>query len=192
MFWLYSDNLQQNVANKILPTTMKSKIYRQHCICNMTLKKGPTTQFCASIYEITFTCHFQVFGNLWKAVESCCINFVTHACLLHVHVSVNHYWWDLALAEAFILCNAWLEYVFSFLSESWYHFNDSTVTETHSQWVASCRAYILFYIQRDTNSKYSSKQFWWIEGLCVFVCKWKSATVAAVKSLFWSVMGCDA
>jgi len=45
-FRLYSDNLLQatrrlseynrNVANKILPTSMKSKIYRQH---NMTLKE---------------------------------------------------------------------------------------------------------------------------------------------------------
>ena len=78
----------------------------------------------------------------------------------------------------------------SFLSESWYHFNDSTVTETHSQWVASCRAYILFYIQRDINSKYSSKRFWW-RGVCVCANE-TSATMAAVKSLFWSVMDCDA
>ena len=42
-------------------------------------------------------------------------------------------------------------------AESWYHFNDSTVTETNSEWVSACKAYILFYVQRGTNSKYKNK-----------------------------------
>jgi ubiquitin carboxyl-terminal hydrolase 3 len=46
-------------------------------------------------------------------------------------------------------------YAFSPKSGLWYHFNDSTVTETTPKRVESCRAYILFYIRRDTsNGKY--------------------------------------
>ncbi|CAI7996448.1 Ubiquitin carboxyl-terminal hydrolase 3 [Geodia barretti] len=46
-------------------------------------------------------------------------------------------------------------YAFSPKSGLWYHFDDSTVTETTPKRVESCRAYILFYIRRDTsNGKY--------------------------------------
>ena len=41
-------------------------------------------------------------------------------------------------------------------TESWYHFNDSTVKETSPENVANAHAYILFYVQRNANSKYSN------------------------------------
>ena len=41
-------------------------------------------------------------------------------------------------------------------TESWYHFNDSTVTETTPENVSNSHAYILFYVQRNINSKYSN------------------------------------
>lgn len=62
--------------------------------------------------------------------------FLAHICLLTL---------------AFIMC------LYPFLlssPESWYHFNDSTVTETNSDYVANSRAYILFYVKRDQNSRY--------------------------------------
>ena len=37
-----------------------------------------------------------------------------------------------------------------------YHFNDSTVTETTPENVSNSHAYILFYVQRNINSKYSN------------------------------------
>lgn len=47
-------------------------------------------------------------------------------------------------------------YAYSPDAGSWYHFNDSTVNETESEWVAACKAYILFYVRRDSNGKYST------------------------------------
>ena len=34
-------------------------------------------------------------------------------------------------------------------SQAWFNFNDCSVKETDFQTVESCRAYILFYVQRD-------------------------------------------
>ena len=34
-------------------------------------------------------------------------------------------------------------------NDNWYHFNDSTVLATEPETVAQCKAYILFYIQRE-------------------------------------------
>ena len=45
----------------------------------------------------------------------------------------------------------------SLLQGVWYHFNDSTVTETDLNSVLKCKAYILFYIRREWRIEETSE-----------------------------------